>query len=199
MACIRGAMTNRGPLDKRCPNWQHYGSHKHPMGSVGVHVQATPSTHPESKQRVWATTYPWSNGVSLWTCLCPRHAGWYRLLVLDDHGSHLTPQFHKACNDTIAICVLPHSSHLLQPLDAGCFEPLKRAYGSYTRSKSQLGINHIDKLDFLEMFLKADQEVFKPHNIQSGFSATGICPSDPEWVLTKLNISLATPTPYTPL
>ena len=31
MACIRG-MVNGGPLDKECPNWQHHGGQRHPMG-----------------------------------------------------------------------------------------------------------------------------------------------------------------------
>lgn len=126
-----------------------------------------------------------------------RTVGRYRLLVLDGHGSHLTPQFDKACSDNniIAICMPPHSSHLLQPLDVGCFGPLKQAYGSFIESKTQLGFSHIDKLDFLEAYLKAHQEVFKPQNIQSGFSAAGIYPFNPERVLSKLNILLATPTP----
>lgn len=185
-------MANRGPLDEKCPNWQHHGSHKHPMGPR----EFTCKLHPQLiRIETKGLSCYISVVISLWTCVCSRHVGRYRLLVLDGHGSHLTPQFHKACNDIIAICVPPHSSHLLQPLDVGCFGPLTRAYGSYTQSKAQLGINHIDKLDFLEMFLNAHQEVFKPHNIQSGFFATGICPSDPERVLTKLNISLATPAP----
>jgi hypothetical protein len=52
-----------------------------------------------------------------------RTVGRYRLLILDGHGSHLTPGFDKACrdNDIIAICMPAHSSHLLQPLDVGCF------------------------------------------------------------------------------
>ena len=53
--------------------------------------------------------------------------GQYRLLVLDGHGSHLTPNFDKICeeNKIILICMPPHSSHLLQPLDIGCFAVLK--------------------------------------------------------------------------
>lgn len=31
IACIRG-ITNRGPLDKNCPNWYYHGSYKHSMG-----------------------------------------------------------------------------------------------------------------------------------------------------------------------
>ncbi|EYE92094.1 uncharacterized protein EURHEDRAFT_427722, partial [Aspergillus ruber CBS 135680] len=31
MACIRG-MVHGGPLDKKCPNWQHHSGQRHPMG-----------------------------------------------------------------------------------------------------------------------------------------------------------------------
>ena len=60
-----------------------------------------------------------------------RTIGSYRLLILDGHGSHLTPAFDKICADNkiIALCMPAHSSHLLQPLDVGCFSPLKKAYG----------------------------------------------------------------------
>ena len=57
--------------------------------------------------------------------------GKYRLLILDGHGSHLTPQFDQICNQNniVPICMPAHSSHLLQPLDVGCFAVLKRTYG----------------------------------------------------------------------
>jgi len=60
-----------------------------------------------------------------------RTIGKYRLLVLDGHASHLTPRFDEICsqNDIIPICMPAHSSHLLQPLDVGCFSPLKQTYG----------------------------------------------------------------------
>ena len=45
-----------------------------------------------------------------------------------------------------------HSSHILQPLDIGCFAVLKRAYGQIVEMKMRLGINHINKLDFLEAY-----------------------------------------------
>jgi hypothetical protein len=77
--------------------------------------------------------------------------GGYRLLILDGHGSHLTPKFDEICaaNNIIPICMPPHSSHLLQPLDVGCFAVLKRVYGQLVESKTRLGINHIDNLTFL--------------------------------------------------
>jgi hypothetical protein len=126
-----------------------------------------------------------------------RTVGRYRLLILDGHGSHLTPGFDKACrdNDIIAICMPAHSSHLLQPLDVGCFGPLKRAYGGLVEQKMRLGYNHIDKFDFLRAYPAAHLEVFTPLNIQNGFAAAGIYPLRPERVLEKLNIHISTPTP----
>ena len=83
-----------------------------------------------------------------------RTKGRYQLLILDGHGSHLTPKFDEICerNNIIPICMPAHSSHLLQPLDIGCFAVLKRAYGQMVEMKMRLGINHIDKLDFLEAY-----------------------------------------------
>jgi hypothetical protein len=66
-----------------------------------------------------------------------RTTGSHRLLVLDGHGSHLTPEFDKVCRDDniICICMPAHSSHLLKPLDVGCFGPLKRAYGGIVKQR----------------------------------------------------------------
>jgi hypothetical protein len=126
-----------------------------------------------------------------------RVRGRYRLLILDGHGSHLTPQFDRICteNNIIPLCMPAHSSHLLQPLDVGCFAPLKRAYGRFVSDLARASYNHIDKLDFLAEYPRARIEAFKPQTIQTSFAATGITPFDPERVLSKLNISLRTPTP----
>ena len=53
--------------------------------------------------------------------------GKYQLLILDSHGSHLTPKFNEICsqNNIIPICMLVHSLHLLQPLNISCFAVLK--------------------------------------------------------------------------
>jgi hypothetical protein len=119
------------------------------------------------------------------------------LLVLDGHGSHLTPAFDKSCEDNniIPLCMPPHSSHLLQPLDVGCFGPLKKAYGTLIEQRARLGCNTIDKLDFLKAYPEAHQKVFTKENIQSGFRATGIHPFSPAAVLDKLQLKLSTPTP----
>ena len=81
-----------------------------------------------------------------------RVRGRFRLLILDGHGSHLTPRFDRLCaeNDIIPLCMPAHSSYLLQPLDVGCFAVLKRAYGRFVSDLTRRGYNYIDKFDFLE-------------------------------------------------
>lgn len=60
-----------------------------------------------------------------------RTVGRVRLLILDGHKSHHSDEFEEYCyqNSIITLCMPPHSSHLLQPLDVGCFGLLKAVYG----------------------------------------------------------------------
>jgi hypothetical protein len=54
----------------------------------------------------------------------------YRLLILDGHGSHLTGAFiaYAVEHNIILLCLPPHTSHYLQPLDVGIFTGMKRKY-----------------------------------------------------------------------
>jgi hypothetical protein len=89
-----------------------------------------------------------------------------------------------------------HTSHLLQLLDVGCFAVVKKAYGRSISDLARQGYNHIDKIDFLEDYQRERLEAFqKPSTIQNSFAAAGLVPIDTERVLSKLNISLRTPTP----
>jgi len=88
-----------------------------------------------------------------------------------------------------------HSSHLLQPLDVGCFAVLKRLYGQQVQNLMRNGVSHIDKSDFLEAYHNARTETMSQSNIAVSFAATGVLPYDPERVLAKLNTQLRTPTP----
>ena len=97
----------------------------------------------------------------------PRTRGSYRLLVLDGHYSHATPKFDNFCKDRniVTICMPPHSSHLLQPLDVGCFSVLKRVYGSLVAENIRLSINHIDKAEMLIIHQAARTQALLPANI----------------------------------
>ena len=126
-----------------------------------------------------------------------RTKGAYRLLILDGHGSHSTPEFDLFCKEhsIITLCMPPHSSHLLQPLDVSCFAVLKRSYGRQIEELMRLGVSHIDKTDFLTAYTTTRQETFTYANIRNGFQATGLLPYNPDYVLSKLNTQLRTPTP----
>ncbi|KAK1916402.1 hypothetical protein P3342_004221 [Pyrenophora teres f. teres] len=91
-----------------------------------------------------------------------RTAGVYRLLVLDGHSSHATPEFDQYCaeNKIITLCMPPHTSHLLQPLDVSCFSPLKRAYGREVAELARQGVYHVDKIDFLAAYTRIRPIVF---------------------------------------
>jgi hypothetical protein len=89
----------------------------------------------------------------------------------------------------------PHSSHLLQPLDVGCFGPLKQSYGREVEKLMRMHITHISKLEFLSSFRTAFFHSFTEENIQAGFIGSGLMPYDPKRVLSKLDVVLRTPTP----
>src|SRR5450432_2052587 len=127
----------------------------------------------------------------------PRTKGVYRLLILDGHGSHGTPEFDLFAKEhsIITLCMPPHSSHLLQPLDVGCFAILKRLYRQQVQELMRTSVNHIDKPDFLEAYHHARKATMSLANITSSFAATGVVPYDPDRVLAVLNIQMRTPTP----
>jgi hypothetical protein len=75
---------------------------------------------------------------------------------------------------------------------------LKRAYGRLFESKIRVGINQVDKLDFLEAYPTVRIEAFKPEIIKNNFAAAGLVSYEPDQVLSKLDIRLRTPTPLEP-
>jgi hypothetical protein len=125
-----------------------------------------------------------------------RTAGVYRLLILDGHSSHATPEFDQFCteNKIITLCMPPHTSHLLQPLDVSCYSPLKRAYGREVEELARHGVYHVDKTDFLTAYTRIRPTVFTQQNIQAGFQATGLVPLYPDRVLSSLTV-VRTPSP----
>jgi hypothetical protein len=100
-----------------------------------------------------------------------RVVGTHHLLAIDGHESHNSLAFQQYCkvNKIITICMPPHSSHLLQLLDVGCFAPLKKAYGHQAEDLMRNQITYITKLEFLPCFIRAYNAAITPSNIQGGF------------------------------
>jgi hypothetical protein len=117
-----------------------------------------------------------------------RAVGQYRLLILDGHSSHVTAAFDQYCRSySIVVLQMPaYSSHLLQPLDVGCFSPLKSIYSGLVQKKVMAGVNHIDKVDFLELYLQARSLALSTTNIKGGFAGASLHPINLGKVLCKL-------------
>ncbi|KAH7472031.1 hypothetical protein FOMA001_g13641 [Fusarium oxysporum f. sp. matthiolae] len=126
-----------------------------------------------------------------------RSVGAYRLLILDGHESHHSADFERYCQDNkiITLCMPPHASHLLQPLDVGCFAVLKQAYGREIEHLIRCSITHISKTEFFPAFYAAFKATFTESNIRGGLRGAGLAPLDPEAVISKLDVQLRTPTP----
>ncbi|EFQ94072.1 hypothetical protein P3342_004217 [Pyrenophora teres f. teres] len=115
----------------------------------------------------------------------------WRLLILDGHGSHLTPEFLEYCNaNRILLMMFPsHSTHSLQPLDVVFFSPLSRYYTNKLNNYIQRsqGITRITKRDFFNNFWPAWSSTIRPDLILKSFQATGAWPMDADAVLKRFN------------
>jgi hypothetical protein len=84
-------------------------------------------------------------------------AGRWRYLICDGHASHETPDFLSfAFMHKIYLLRLPaHISHLTQPLDVGCFSPLKNFYRQVNRTMNDEGMKNVTKRAFVDLYQKA--------------------------------------------
>jgi hypothetical protein len=130
-------------------------------------------------------------------CTAKRSNSRYRLLILDGHESHHSIEFERYCEEKkiIRLCMPPHSSHLLQPLDVGCFAVLKKAYGQEIEHLIRCSITHVSKTEFFPAFHAAHEATMTKRNIRGAFKGAGLVPLDPENVISKLDVQLRTPTP----
>lgn len=115
--------------------------------------------------------------------------GEYRMLLFDGHGSHVTPEVVRFCEEkkVILLCLPAHSTHILQPCDVGVFGPLAQSYRRYLTDKTRWGAGYsIDKIKFLEILQLARADAFNHQNIMSSWRKCGLFPFDPEVVIGQL-------------
>ncbi|XP_041361965.1 tigger transposable element-derived protein 1-like [Gigantopelta aegis] len=101
------------------------------------------------------------------------------LILYDGHKSHINISLIQWARETnIIIFVLPaHTSHVLQPMDVGCFGPFETIYNgmkyTYLREHATSGI---DRYSLCEIACKAYCSAVTPVNLQASFRKTGIYP-----------------------
>ena len=113
------------------------------------------------------------------------------LLLLDGHSAHYRPETIKlAAKNNIIVCALPpHTTHIVQPLDRGCFAPLKVAWKKachdfYTKNPGRI----VSHLDFNQLFAKAWYKAMTGQNIINSFKVTGVYPFNREVICSAPGI-----------
>lgn len=82
--------------------------------------------------------------------------------------------------------LLPHSSHLFQPLDVGVFSPLKTALSSQHDKFLRAGISRLEKVEWLECLVKAHPQALTKKNIMAGWRGACIYPLNCTKALSKV-------------
>ena len=103
-----------------------------------------------------------------------------RLLICDGHDSHISAKFVAHCieNNIYLFLLLPHSSHLLQPLDVGVFSPLKSAVSANLDQLIRVGITRLEKVEWVESYIRARPNAFTEKNIRAGWRHSGLAPTN---------------------
>ena len=102
-----------------------------------------------------------------------------RILIVNGHASHLHySMLSWALEQNIHVICLPSkSTHILQPLDVGCFGLLQRQYECNLGLwiiENPLGL--VNKVVFLEILYKTRKEVYTTEIIQSVWRAAHCWP-----------------------
>jgi len=101
-----------------------------------------------------------------------------RLLICDGHDSHISVKFVAHCikNDICLFLLLPHSSHLLQPLDVGVFGPLKTAVSADLDRLIRVGVKRMEKAEWVESYIQARPNAISEKNVRAGWRHSGLIP-----------------------
>lgn len=123
-----------------------------------------------------------------------------KLLILDGHKSHITLEIVNLAreNNIHIVCLPPHSTHILQPLDVAVFKPVKSAWRKIVHEhnkgdESAEKFRNIDKGEFTRLLKKLIQsgKAFLRSHAVAGFESTGIYPINRN-AIAKEKLNLAT-------
>ncbi|KAM4061655.1 DDE superfamily endonuclease [Hirsutella rhossiliensis] len=120
--------------------------------------------------------------------LIPENERIHRLLVIDGFTGHTGLDFIQYCIkfDIIVAVFPPHSTHILQPLDVGVFQPLKHAQQKILHKFIESGELNFTRHDFLKSFWEGFKEGFAACYIIGGFEKMGIYPPTEQPAMKKL-------------
>lgn len=109
----------------------------------------------------------------------PIKDGAHRILMVDGHSSHIDPDVVKKALDhnIYLICLSPHSTHIMQPLDVGCFGILAKEYKkTYQEWHYEEPYREVNKEHFWTILVKARQATYLSQVLESAWKAAGCWP-----------------------
>ena len=119
----------------------------------------------------------------------PQNPADWRLLILNNHGSHITYNFLQCCeeNRILAFFLPPHMTHHMQPLDGIPFQQYKHWHSKAVNAAARLGDETFHHWEFLTALPGIRDKTFKPRTIHAGWSGRGIWPFKPSIVIEQLD------------
>ena len=105
----------------------------------------------------------------------------YKLILYDGHKTHLHPDIIQWAEDNkIILFVLPaHSSHILQPLDVGCFGPFQKVFATEVDCFMKQNVGQVlNKYNIAKVASNAYVSALSQRNLTSSFQKAGIYPFD---------------------
>lgn len=118
-----------------------------------------------------------------------RTRGTHRLLVLDGHDSYCTYEVLMFCQSVniIPFFLLPHTSHLCQPLDVGVFQAYENHHLQPIANASIAGCNETSKTELLNAIGELRRFAFEMSSIKTGWQESGLFPFCPAKVVDSLH------------
>jgi len=104
------------------------------------------------------------------------------LLVYDGHGSHTTAEMieYALQHNIILFCLIPHTTHRLQPLDVGCFGPLQAHWCNRCNEILEETGEGMDMKDVVREYFTARRKAFTEKNILQAWRKSGLRPLNPD-------------------
>ncbi len=125
----------------------------------------------------------------------------WRMLLLNEYESYLSMSVvnYAQKKKILLICLLSHTTHLLQPLNVGLFDLLQHYYVLKMNRLAQLSISHVSKAQFLEILAPAQLKAYITKNVAFTWKKAGIEFYNPTLILDCISDAQSSTSSFTAL